>query len=119
MKNVIFAFFLLCAFSSCYYDNAEDLYPDTGCDTDSVTYSLTVLPIIQDNCYVCHDAATNTSGITLEGYNNILTYAMNGSLMGVITHAPGYPAMPQGAAMLSACNIDKIEKWILDGAPDN
>jgi hypothetical protein len=42
--------------SGCYYDVAEELYPSNGttCDTSSVTYSLTVKPIIDQFCVSCH-----------------------------------------------------------------
>ena len=106
-------------FTSCYYDSEEDLYPMLGCDTTNVTYSATVLPILQQNCYVCHSAAANNGNITLEGYTNLKRFVDNGQFLGAIKHLPGFSAMPQNAPKLLECNIEKIEVWVNDGAPDN
>ncbi len=121
MERIAFlaAFLVALGFSSCYYDVEEELYPKIDCDTENVTYSGTVQPILAGNCLVCHSAAANTAGVTLEGYNSLKTYADNGRLLGAIKHQPGFPAMPQGAAQLPECDILKIEQWVADGAPNN
>lgn len=105
--------------NACYYDVEEEIYPSTECNTEDVTYSESVIPILQENCYECHSIAENTAGITLEGYNNITQYVNSGELLGVINHDPSFPPMPQGAPQLVDCNIAKIEQWVADGAPDN
>ena len=107
--------------SGCYYDVEEELYPanDNSCDTADVTYSLTVKPIINDNCIVCHSQASQQGSVVLETYNDIQVYASSGQLLGAIKHQPGYSPMPQGGAKLSDCNILKIEKWVLSGIPNN
>lgn len=110
---------LLTVLPGCYYDVEEELYPNTGCDTLDVGYATTIAPIIEDNCLNCHNAAANFGNVTLEGHNNLKTYAGNGQLLGVIRHESGFPAMPQGAPQLVDCTIEKIEKWVNDGAPDN
>ena len=105
--------------SGCFYDNEVDLYGDIGCDTVGVTYSGVVLPIIENVCYGCHDAENNSGGITLEGYDELLPYVQDGSLLGSIKREDGYSPMPQNQGPLPDCNIQKIEVWILDGAQDN
>ncbi len=55
----------------------------------------------------------------LDNYAIVKAAAVNGLLLGVITHAPGFAQMPKDAAKLSDCNIAVIRKWINDGAPDN
>ncbi|HRD82292.1 MAG: hypothetical protein IAE84_18755 [Saprospiraceae bacterium] len=104
--------------AGCYYDNEEDLYP-SNCNTDSVTYSGDVAPIISTNCLVCHSTAANLGNVRLEGYTALKTYVTNGKLLGAIKHQSGFSAMPQNAPKLSACNIAKIQKWVDDGALDN
>lgn len=107
-------------FASCYYDNEEDLYPDTSnCETTDVSYNQDVLILLQDNCYVCHAAAINLGNITLEGYDKVKVYVDNGSLLGAIKHQNGFSPMPQGTAQLQVCDIALIEAWIADGALDN
>lgn len=115
----IIATVALLSSSGCYYDVEEEIYPVIDCDTQNVTYSGTIQPILAGNCLLCHSAAVNTSGVTLEGYNSLMTYINNGRLLGAIKHQPGFPAMPQGAAQLPECDIKKIEQWITDGALNN
>lgn len=105
--------------AGCYYDVEEELYPKTDCDTSAVTYSATVQPIISNRCYVCHGAGINLGNVTLEGYDNIKNYALNGDLLGAIKHQPGYSPMPQSGGMLPDCEIQKIEAWIAGGALQN
>jgi len=106
-------------FSGCYYDNELELYGAPSCDTTAVSYSLFVENIMSDNCYVCHSAAANFGGVTLEGYDATKVYVNNGRLLGAIKHAPDFSAMPQGAPKLPDCTINKIEAWIDAGALNN
>jgi hypothetical protein len=105
--------------SSCYYDVEEELYGTTECNLSDITYSTTVLPIIEDNCYRCHDAANNFGGITLEGYERLKTMVDNGNLLGVIRHEAGFSSMPKNEPALLDCEIEKIEAWVNAGAPNN
>ncbi|MEO8583592.1 MAG: cytochrome c [Flavitalea sp.] len=92
----------------------------TTCDTANVKYTQ-VVTILSANCYTCHGTSTNagSNGIVLEGYDNLKVKADNGALVGVITHANGFPPMPQGGAKLSDCNINKIKSWINNGKQNN
>ena len=104
---------------SCYYDVEEELYPTLECQTADVTYSNQVLEIITAACYKCHDAAQNFGNITLEGYDELKKYVDNGQLLGAIRHDPGFSPMPKSEAQLLECDIEKIEAWIDEGAPNN
>ena len=119
-KSVLASFILL-AFSGCYYDVAEELYPadSQSCDTTTVTFNATIQPILQAQCMVCHSAAANQGNVNLEGYAQVKTYADNGKLLGSVSFASGYSPMPQGSSQLSACSINKIRAWINKGAPNN
>lgn len=95
---------------------------NTGaCDTARMKYSVNVEPILVDFCYSCHGASTNSGsgGIILQGYDNIKSKAIDGTLIGVISHSPGFPEMPKGGSKLSVCNINKIKSWIDNGAQNN
>lgn len=105
-------------FQGCYYDVAEELYPE-DCLITGMSYAEDVLPILRANCYRCHDAANSRGGITLEGYEQLLRQIDNGRLLGAIKRESGFSAMPQDAPKLADCQISKIEAWILEGAPDN
>jgi hypothetical protein len=112
-------------FFSCSKTNEDKLSGnDTNiqnCDTTNMSYSNDIVPILSDYCYACHGKNTNdgSDGIILEEYGNISGRAINGTLMGVITHASGFPAMPQDGPKLSDCNINKIRAWINNGAQNN
>lgn len=130
MKNKIstsaFGKFLAVCFLStalfstgCKYDSEEDLYGDIGCQTDNVTYSDVVLPLLENHCMGCHSAIANFGGVTLEGYDNLKTFVDNGQFLGAIRHDDGFAPMPQGGNKFVDCNIEKIEAWINEGAPEN
>lgn len=103
---------------ACYYDVEEILYPGE-CNPGEVSYSGTIIPILERECYTCHDALTQNGGINLEGYNLVLTQVQNGQFLGSIRHEVGFSAMPDGRPKLDNCTISKIEKWIDEGAPNN
>ena len=117
--GIFIVFFILTVASSCYYDVEEEIYGQTSCDTTGVAFQATILPLIQNNCLACHDAANNFGSVTLETHAQIKNQVDNGKLIGTITHAGGFSPMPQGAPKLLDCEIAKIEKWIADGAPNN
>ena len=106
-------------YSGCYYDVEEVLYPSGECNTDSVTYSLVVLPILEQQCYGCHTGSSLSGNVNLEGYNNLKTLVNSGKFLGAIKHEVGYTPMPDGAPQLPQCDIAMIEAWIAEGAPDN
>jgi cytochrome c553 len=132
---VIFSAIALVSFTviACSKDNEQDVANNgsnngnngsnggnnNSCDTANVKFSTGVLPILQANCYSCHGNGQVNGGVALDNFNTVRTRALNGSLIGVITHAQGYPAMPQGGAKLSDCNINKIRSWINNGAQNN
>ncbi|ACU63798.1 c-type cytochrome [Chitinophaga pinensis] len=115
---------------SCSKSNEQDITNPPGngggnggggntCDTVNMKYAADVLPILQANCYSCHGNGNVSGGVSLGSYASVKTQADNGNLVGTITHAAGYPAMPQGGAKLSDCNINKIKAWIARGAQNN
>jgi hypothetical protein len=111
---------LALTFQGCYYDVEEELYPNAGfCDTSAVTYSLTVKPILDANCIVCHSTASNQGNVILDSHTEAKQYAESGQLLGAIKHEPGFSPMPQGGNKLNACNISKIEIWVNAGTPNN
>jgi uncharacterized membrane protein len=117
--KVLFVLIVFSTFSGCYYDVEEELYTTSECQTADMSYQNDILPIIQENCYVCHAANVNFGNITLEGHQNLTVQANNGFLVGAIRHNEGFSPMPQNNSQLLECEIEKIESWINDGAPNN
>lgn len=121
MKKILLPLLLLTGLCGCYNDNEEDLYPITNCETRSVTYSLTIKPIVQTNCARsgCHDAATASSGINLETYQGLKNIATDGRLIAAINHQSGVVPMPKDMDKLPQCTLDQIAKWVTEGALNN
>ena len=107
--------------SGCAYDVADELNaPQPTCETPAlVSYSQHIQPLVSRNCLSCHSAALRTENVNLEDFTELKQRAASGQLMGVVTHAPGYPQMPSGGAKLSACDIALLQKWVDSGAPQN
>ena len=104
--------------SSCYNDNEETLYRfvQPNCDTTNVTYSGTVSAIISGNCLgaSCHSTG-GSSGYYYDTYTGLKSQANN--LAGRLTGQSGNLMPPTGK--LGACQIDQIEAWVNEGAPNN
>lgn len=101
---------------------ARDLSCDPnvgGCDTDMVTYSGTVAPLLQNTCVGCHGGGSPSAGVNLSSHAGVAQVALNGRLLGAIRWEAGYAPMPQGGNQLSDCTIDQIAAWVDAGAPNN
>jgi hypothetical protein len=119
------ALLVLFLLSTCYYDSQEYLYPElTKCDSTSnanITYTLSIVPIIQNNCLSCHSnsAATSFGGnVKLENYPDVKLRVDDHKLINSITWSSSFK-MPLGAAKLDNCSITTISLWIDAGAPNN
>jgi hypothetical protein len=122
--NIIFTFviFTLLAgtiFFSCQSLNEEELFGNRDCDTSIVTYSESILPIIQNNCYECHSGTNPISFRNFEGYNNFEFYVSSGKVYGAVNHLSGFANMPKDRNKLPDCELGKINKWIREGALNN
>jgi len=90
-----------------------------GCDTTNVTYSGSIVPILQTNCYGCHTGPTGSGGVILTSYNDVLTVVNNGKLWGSVNFDVGYSSMPKNGSKMDDCALAKIRIWIDAGAPNN
>ena len=116
---------LLIGLSSCYYDNAEDLYPtltNVACATpQQISFQAEVLPLMNAQCNGsgCHNSVDRAAQIVLDTYTDLLVSANDGSLIGSMRHSPGFIPMPEGAAKLDECSIQLVAEWINQGALNN
>ncbi len=128
---IVTTFFILSGFfSSCYYDNQEELYgSEEPCDTTLVTYTDDILPILTSQCYNCHSTANAElfgEDNDLEGYDNLMGYVVAGdpenslfyASVAWLTGAVRMPR-PEGSDQISDCNLALIRNWILQGASNN
>ncbi|HXS38142.1 MAG TPA: hypothetical protein VN721_15680 [Flavipsychrobacter sp.] len=126
MKKLLPIACALLTLVSCYNDNYNEAYPGaTTCDTTTVSYSADIVPILNTNCAIsggCHDAAgASVSGHNYTNYAGIKAVASYDFLITDITGnpMPGHNSMPKNGNKLSECDIDKMIRWVNEGAPDN
>ncbi len=89
------------------------------CDTNNVTFSGTIFPMMQTSCIGCHSGPNPGGLIRLENYSTILTVAQNGKLLGSVNHDSGFQPMPKGGNKLATCKIDQIKIWMRNNCPNN
>jgi len=88
------------------------------CDLSTVSFSADISGIIANSCTGCHSGSSPNGGVSLTNYSEIAAIANSGKLLNVIKGTNGASLMPPGGAM-DNCRIDKINKWIEDGAQNN
>lgn len=107
----ILALMILVA-TACKHDPVQPGPIDENpCDTTNVTFDLSVKPILENNCYSCHNSTSTSGGYNFTDYDQLALVASNGRLLGSINHQQGFSAMPQGGK-LSDCDIAIITKWV-------
>lgn len=107
------------ALAGCYYDNEEELYPNSGGSTtttmDTVSYSTTIAPMMVTNCTTtpgCHiSGGTSPNLTTHQGVANNRDLIKERAVTG-----PNW--MPASGPM-SKADRDNLGKWIDAGAPNN
>jgi len=114
---LVLAALVLLALPGCYYDNEEELYPNTFCDTSAVTWSGTIEPLVQASCAIpgCHVPGAQSPALT--SYAAVKAIADDGKLRGVVVTGSPYFMPPSGK--LPACNQNQVQAWLDAGAPQN
>jgi hypothetical protein len=89
------------------------------CDTTTVTYADSILPLVTNKCVGCHSGKAPSGNLNFSTFEGLNIAALDGRLMGAISHSNGFTPMPQGGSKLSDCEIEMIGIWIDDSAPNN
>lgn len=107
------------SFVSCYYDNEEALYPslNSSCDTSNVTFSGTILTVLNNNCYSCHSNANAVfgGGIHLQSFADVA--ANSGKIIPAVNRTGSFPMPPAGK--LDNCSINQLKIWVRNGTQNN
>ncbi|MCU0360805.1 MAG: hypothetical protein MUF75_08830 [Bacteroidia bacterium] len=119
------ALFGLLGLTQCTKDKTPT--PPEPCDPNKVYFQNDVLPIVSSGCTKsgCHDATSKVEGLNLSNYEGIMKIVKpgnpgNSEIMEVITDSDPNKRMPPAPApALSQEQIDKISKWISQGALNN
>lgn len=114
---------LLIAFSmsGCYYDNVDELYPNTNCDTTDVSYAQQIRPLLDQNCSFsgCHGGPSPAALLDLNEYSEVKKIADNGQFESRINREVSDAQLMPPAGKLGPCQIETIEAWIGQGALEN
>lgn len=119
MKPYLFITLLFAAVA-CSSDNEEDLTPngennsDDPCNTEAITYENGISTFLTENCNMsgCHNAG---GGRSLATYNEVMTYVNNGTFRNRVIVQQNMPP----AGNLTDCELQQVEAWLDDGAPEN
>lgn len=106
---------------ACTFINDDDMDKDNteNCDTDTISYSLTITSVMNSNCVACHNTNSASAGINVDNYEGVKLAIEEGNFMAAIKHEKGAKAMPQGRSKLSDCTISQIQAWIDNGMINN
>jgi hypothetical protein len=84
-------------------------------DTNRLTYSAFVAPLLQNYCLPCH-ASPGSGGINLDNLNDVKAQAQSGDLLSVIIGGAQQITMPPPPKkQLDSCEIKVIDLWIQSG----
>ncbi len=123
IKNYFYTIITLLAIimamsQGCKYENEEELFESNECDISMVSYQLDIIPIVDQNCFICHSTAEARGDVILDTYIDIKSWA-DESLFCAINHDEGCTNMPKNQPKLSECDILTIKTWIDEGALEN
>ena len=90
-------------------------------------FETRIRPLLAANCYACHTESA-MGGLRLDSREAMLKGGDTGAviepgqpdastLIKVLQHATGFPAMPKGRAKLPAVDIELLGEWVRAGAP--
>ena len=85
------------------------------CEVLDISYSQTILPIIQSECVSCHNGPNGSGNIDLSTDEAIKSQVESGAFFGSIHGDEGYELMPP-SGKLPLCEIQQIKLWIDAGA---
>lgn len=114
------AFVLLLLFGACRHDALEQVEPTVVCDTQNVTYTLAIRPLVQTRCALsdCHVPGGDGTG-DFTTYPGLRAQVDNGHLLPAVQHSAGAIPMPPDGSMLTECEIQAIVVWVNAGALEN
>jgi len=90
------------------------------CDLpNAISYQKDIAPVIEEKCFLCHAPDVykkKASRNKIFDYPSLKKMGESGQLIGSITHAQGYIAMPyKKGVKIDTCAILLISKWVNSG----
>lgn len=115
---------LLGVLQGCRYDSVQEISDGKlNCNLDSITFSGTILPILELNCSNplngnCHEQGSSFGDYT--AYEGFRPKVDNGGVTArVILNRDMPPDFTDGPKGLPYCDMRALEEWIKAGAPNN
>jgi len=103
--------------TACYYDNVEELYGTSPCDASTVTWTMDIQPMLQEQCVSCHSGSTPSGGKDLSTYANVKLYL--GGAVSRMNKPLGDPLIMPPSGPLTSCTLTKLDAWVAAGALEN
>ena len=119
---ILLAVFCIMMHSSCSNNSKEEILTQLGpCDTTTIGYANDIKPIIDQYCSTvgCHNSISVAGARNFDNHTVLQPQALNDKFLKSILHASGVSTMPKGSAKLDDCKIQKITRWINQGALNN
>ncbi len=114
MKQAIMVFgLLITAFLNACQKDKTSVATDVDCST--VTYSMTIQPLIQQHCSGSSCHSSNGREVNLMTYNQLKPQVDNGEFRRQVLDNQ---TMPQGSS-LSSTELGQIKCWLDNGALNN
>ena len=100
---------------SCEYNSIEEIEDKKNftCDTDNMSYTEDIKPILESNCVSCHNLRLASGNVRLDNYQVVASEAE--TIVLAVKQEGGAVSMPP-TGKLPACDILKIEAWFNQGA---
>ncbi len=89
------------------------------CDTTSVTFSGSILPLLNSTCAGCHSGSSPSGGVSLTNHAEVVAAIGSNNLMPSIRQEAGASVMPPAGNPLNECQVQLFEIWIAEGMPNN
>lgn len=116
MKKIFFLIVIALTLQSCYNDSEEAVYGVVDCDVTDVTFTTDVSPIINSSCATtgCHVSGGSGPG-NFNDFNDLSSKIADGSFQNrVLVQMTMPPSVP-----LQDCELDILQAWIDNGAPND
>ena len=121
-SSPVFYVVAIALWASCTYDVGEDIYgPVAPCEGEEcVSYAEDIAPLMEAHCTGCHGVNFPSSGLNLTTHANVAQSAIEGDLTRVLRLPESDPLfMPYFRDPLPEEDIQRIERWTEQGAPNN
>ncbi|MCR9289293.1 MAG: hypothetical protein NXI23_18115 [Bacteroidetes bacterium] len=89
--------------------NYRETTVETNCDQNDCSFSDDIYPTLKAFCVNCHNSKFAMGTVNLEGYQNILLYVQDSTLIRSIRQDVEVPIMPPTGIKIPDCNIVQIQ----------